>query len=150
MLAHSCNFHTWGKNIVCVWFYDVALSPKQWSDNREKPCILMSRSHCLHIYSHSVEQNTFYLPVQHKHTLVICRFSLLSLRFSISVFSDDVFIGCSFLNEKACFFVCLLWIYDSKTLLKTMLILMFRIFVVQWLFVSSFFVLLMLIKGGGN
>lgn len=42
---------------------------------------------------------------------------------------------------------------DSKTLLTTMFsILMFRIFVVQWLFVLSFFVLLMLIKkrGGGN
>lgn len=41
---------------------------------------------------------------------------------------------------------------DYKTLLTTMFsLLMFRIFVVQWLFVLSFFVLLMLIKrGGGN
>lgn len=62
--------------------------PKRWSDNGEKPCIT-SRSHCLHVYSHSVEQNTFYLPDRHrKHTLIICSFWLLSLWISISVFSD--------------------------------------------------------------
>ncbi len=45
-------------------------------------------------------------------------------------------------------FLCMPFM-DSKTLLTTMFsILMFRIFVVQWLFVLSFFVLLMLIKGG--
>lgn len=46
--------------------YNVALSQ---SDIGERPCILTSRSHCLHVYSHSVEQNTFYLPDCHKtHT----------------------------------------------------------------------------------
>lgn len=47
-------------------------------------------------------------------------------------------------------FLCMPFM-DSKTLLTTMFsILMFRIFVVQWLFVLSFFVLLMLIKKRGG
>lgn len=144
---HSLESVSLREKIKQCTIYNVALSE---SDIRERPCILTSRSHCLNVYSHSVEQNTFYLPDCHKtHT------SSAAFNFSVSdsqffVLSDDVFIGCPvFFKWEACFF-CMPFM-DSKTLLTTMFsILMFRIFVVQWLFVLSFFVLLMLIKRGGG
>lgn len=118
----------------------------------KKPYIWTSRSHCLHVYSHSVEQTLFICLTTTKHTHT---HSSAAFKFSASdsQFLDKVFTGCTFffffLNEKP---VSLYAFYsmDSQTLLTTMFsILMFRILLVQWLFVFCFhfFVLIMLIRG---
>lgn len=81
------------------------------------------------------------------HHLQLSTSQPLNLNF-FGLSSEDVFIGCPFFKWK-CLFLCMPFM-DSKTLLTTMFSkLMFRIFVVRWLFVfCPFFVLLMLIKGG--
>lgn len=69
-------------------------------DNGEKPCILTSRSHCLHVYSHSVEQNTFNLPDRHKtHTYHLPLSTSQPLNLNFCLFRQ-CFYWLSFFNEK--------------------------------------------------
>lgn len=79
----------------------------------------------------------FWSARQHTHTL-ICRFQLLNFQttflLAVLFLMKSLFLRMPFM--------------DSQTLLTTMFsILMFRIFLVRWLFVFVFFVLILLIRG---
>lgn len=84
------------------------------------------------------------LIIRRFFTSPVLSFHMMMIYFFFSFHLDPSF----FFKREACFFS--MPFMDSESLLTTMFsILMFRIFVVWWLFVFlSFFVLLMLINGG--
>ena len=91
------------RNGVCVQFTNVALSliQNKSSDNGEKPCILTSRFQCLHVYRHSMEPNTFYLPDRHNsHTHLSSATSTSQPLILNSCLFRQCFIGCPFLMKK--------------------------------------------------
>lgn len=95
---HSLESVSLREKIKQCTIYNVALSQ---SDIGERPCILTSRSHCLHVYSHSVEQNTFYLPDCHKtHTYHLPLSTSQPLILNFLSFQTMILLVVLFLNEK--------------------------------------------------